>query len=525
MKNIKDRQSCPRAAAVKDAGKTLLVLLLATMAGGLFQLFGVGEANIIAVYILGVLLIAIWTPKNFYSICASLLGVLLFNFFFVAPCFTLAWEDAGYLITFTIMFIVSILTGSLTREIAEQAYKASKTAYRTQVLLDANRLLQKEQDIDKILSVAMEQLMKLLKRDVVLYAEGGEGLKEPVLFLAADLLKDTYEGYRAADWTRLQEPAEQKAASYAYWHLETSGATTGRFSESYGMYVPIKIQGMAYGVVGIPVESGHTIDTDENDLLLSIVSECALIVQNEVFREKEQEAQMRAQQEKFRADLLRSVSHDLRTPLTSISGNARILMGGAVDEASRARIYEDVYDDSKWLIHLVENLLTITKVENDTLIHKHTELLEEIVTEALKHVSRKISEHDVSVELQNDLEMVRVDSHLILQVIINIINNAVKYTQKGSKIWIRSHRAGNMVRLEIADNGPGIPREQKEKIFGMFMRLNDKAADSRRGLGLGLALCKSIITAHGGEIHVEDNDPKGAVFVIMLPAEEVAIHG
>ena len=239
------------------------------------------------------------------------------------------------------------------------------------------------------------------------------------------------------------------------------------------------------------------------------------------------DAALVAQKEQLRSNLLRSISHDLRTPLTSISGNASNLLsnGEKFDVETKKQLYSDIYDDSMWLITLVENLLSITKIEEGRLnIRLQAEMLDEIITEALQHISRKKEEHKISLQTSEDFILVKADARLIMQVIINIVDNAFKYTQKGSEITITTQKMKDKAVVRIADNGPGIPDDIKPLVFDMFYSGAKNMADSRRSLGLGLALCKSIITAHGGELELSDNMPHGAVFTFSLPIEEVNLH-
>lgn len=239
------------------------------------------------------------------------------------------------------------------------------------------------------------------------------------------------------------------------------------------------------------------------------------------------DAALVAQKEQLRANLLRSISHDLRTPLTSISGNASNLLsnGEKFDAETKKQLYSDIYDDSMWLITLVENLLSITKIEEGRLnIRLQAEILDEIITEALQHISRKKEEHKISFQTSEDFILVKADARLIIQVIINIVDNAFKYTQKGSEIVITTQKMKDKAVVRIADNGSGIPDDIKPLVFDMFYSGAKNMADSRRSLGLGLALCKSIITAHGGELELSDNMPHGAVFTFSLPIEEVNLH-
>lgn len=179
-----------------------------------------------------------------------------------------------------------------------------------------------------------------------------------------------------------------------------------------------------------------------------------------------------------------------------------------------------------WLIDLVENLLSITRIENGNIqINKEVELINEIVLEAMHHISKDSASHIIQLDLSDDFIFVKIDARLIIQVIINIVNNAIKYTPKGSIIRVTTKKIDQSLLLEISDDGEGIPDNQKEKLFEMFYTCNNLKGDSRRGLGLGLALCKSIIEAHEGSIKIVDNYPKGSVFAISLPLEEVDIHG
>lgn len=243
-------------------------------------------------------------------------------------------------------------------------------------------------------------------------------------------------------------------------------------------------------------------------------------------REKE-EAAILAKNEQLRADLLRAISHDLRTPLTSISGNASNLLsnGEYFDAETKRRLYTDIYDDSMWLINLVENLLSVTRLEEGRMnLHISAELMEDVVAEALRHINRKSLEHEITVTHSDELLLAKMDARLIVQVIINLVDNAVKYTPKGSHISITTERRDGQAVVRIADDGPGVPDDKKTHIFDMFYSGANKVADSRRSLGLGLALCRSIVAAHGGEIGVSDNIPHGAVFTFTLPAQEARLH-
>lgn len=279
-------------------------------------------------------------------------------------------------------------------------------------------------------------------------------------------------------------------------------------------------------MVGIVIGQ-QPLDAFENSILLSILGECAMSLENEKNAREKEEAAILARNEQLRANLLRAISHDLRTPLTSISGNASNLLsnGKSFDEDTKLQLYTDIYDDSMWLINLVENLLAVTRIEEGRLnIRASANLIDEVIAEALHHVNRKSVEHCITVKHEEDFILAKIDARLIVQVIINIVDNAIKYTPKGSHIQIKTRKQDEHVIVTVADDGEGIPDELKPKVFDMFYSGANKIADSRRSLGLGLSLCKSIIHAHGGTISVSDNIPHGTVFTFTLPAEEAQIH-
>ena len=316
------------------------------------------------------------------------------------------------------------------------------------------------------------------------------------------------------------------AADWVLRNSRHAGATTDTLSGAKGLYLAIRTGGKVYGIVGIAME-GVPLDPFENSVLLSILGECALALEGIRSAREKEEAAVLAKNEQLRANLLRAISHDLRTPLTSIAGSAGNLLANyeKMDEADRVRTFTDIYDDSRWLINLVENLLAITRIEGGQVrLTQSVELMDEVVSEALRHIDRHSSEHSIQSGTSDDLILAKIDAKLIVQVLINLVDNAIKYTPAGSVIEVHTEKQGQWVVVTVSDNGPGIPDGQKPRVFEMFYSGANRAADSRRSLGLGLALCKSIVTAHGGTISVSDNRPHGTVFTFTLPAGEVELH-
>ena len=503
------------AMPMRDILKSLAVLVVATLLGYAIDMLGFTEANIIAVYILGVLIISVISANPLSGVLASIVSVLVFNFFFTVPRFTFHFYDPDYLVTFTIMFMVALLTGSLATRLKENAKQSAYAAFRTKILFETNQLLQKEKDEPSVVNATAGQLIKLLKKDLVIYLTDGKELARPSIFRTAD-----------SDQSDLISDQEHAVAEWVLRNNKHAGATTDTLSGARCLYLAIRVNQQVYGVVGISMEE-TPLDSFENSVLLSILGECALALENIKNAREKEEAAIFAKNEQLRANLLRSISHDLRTPLTSISGSAGNLLANyqKMDDSTRIQTFTDIYDDSMWLINLVENLLAVTRIEGGQVhLTQSVELMDEVVAEALRHINRKSKEHTIRVSSSRELILAQIDTKLIVQVLINLVDNAIKYTPAGSVIEIHTEAKEKWVVVSVSDNGTGIPDEQKARVFEMFYSGANRVADSRRSLGLGLSLCKTIITAHGGTISVSDNQPSGAVFTFTLPAGEVELH-
>ena len=492
---------------IKDLAISFGVIIVASLIGLFFAHLGFSEANIITLYILGVLITSIITSSKTAWGFTSVASVLIFNFLFTKPRFSLMAYGDGYPITFAIMFVASLITGSLASKMHNQTKQSSQAAYRTKILFDANRLLQRASNDEEVLRITAEQLKKLLNREIVVFKRDKDGLQTLV--------------YGLEDSFQIEE-IELKTASNILVNLSSDYNN----AQSRCDYYPMKTQLRTYGVVAV-YKSEKEIDSFENSIVLSLVGECALALEN-LFNAKEKElAAVLAENEQLRANLLRAISHDLRTPLTAISGNASNLISNAAsfDEQTKLSIYNDIYHDSMWLINLVENLLSITRLEEGRMnLNFTTELVDEVVAEAIKHVHQRERGQKITVVHKDELLLAKMDTRLIIQVIINILDNAMKYTPTDSLVTVITEKQNDKAVISIADNGAGIPDELKERVFDMFYTGAKKLADSRRSIGLGLALCKSIISVHNGEIFVKDNVPSGAIFTFTLPIGEIEIN-
>lgn len=488
-----------------DLAKTAGVLCLTTAVAWLFHRLGFAPANLMALYVLAVLSNAVMVSGWVCNLLASAAGVLLFTFLFAEPRFTFVAYEQGYPVTMVAMFCTSFAVSSFAGKLKNHAKASARQGLMTRTLLETNQRLQQARTEQEVLIAAGEQVHKLFRRDVAVFDEHLQPLLEPNPLFA--------------------EAAERQAAAWVLAHNKRAGAGTDIFPRAKAAYLAIRMNEKVYGVLGIAM-AFDGLDAAEQSILLSILGECALAMDSKRNAWEREQAALLAQSEQLRANLLRSISHDLRTPLTSISGNASNLrsQGRSMDQASREQIYTDIYDDAMWLISLVENLLAVTRIEEGRMqLRLSMELMDEILQEAMAHISRNGTRYHICVHEAQELVLVQCDSRLLVQVLVNLIDNAIKYTPPGSQIDIRYRQLGDRVQVQVADNGPGIPDEKKETVFDMFATCNEKIADSRRSLGLGLYLCKAIIAAHGGELTLQDNDPTGCIFTFYLKSGEVTL--
>ena len=513
-----------RLISIRPAFPTALELLLtvgilvaATIIGWGFLRLGFANANIIMVYLLGVLLTSTFTSGYTCGVLSAFLSVILFNYFLTEPRLSLAAYGSKYPITFAVMFASALLTCTLATKLKAHAQLSARDAYRTKLLFDMNRQLQKAETPDEVYQMTATQIQKLMQRDVLVYPAQGEALLDGIVYPA--------DGSSPHSVTK--EKQEQDVIRWVWQNRKRAGATTETFAKAKRLYLAIRIGQQVYGVIGIPMEKQTQPDAFTSSILFSILGECALALESLHNAEEKEKAAVLAKNEQLRANLLRSISHDLRTPLTSISGNADTLLHSynMLDEQTRKQIFTDIYDDAQWLTGLVENLLSITKITDGSVkLHLSDQVIDDIVSEALRHIDRRSAEHHITVDCGDEPLLVRVDAGLIMQVLINLVNNAVKYTPPGSNIRITAIQQEKAAEICVSDDGPGIPDERKELVFKMFFTGSNLIADSRRSLGLGLTLCQAIIHAHHNEMTLKDNLPHGCIFSFTLPLSEVNLN-
>ena len=547
----------PTVPTLRDLVLTLGIQAAATIIGFLFFRLHYTDANIITIYLLGELLTSVSTSGYTCGLLASALSVFLFNYFLTEPRLTLVAYGKDYPVTFAVMLGASILAGTLAAKLKAHAELSARDAYRTKTLFDANQQLQKAETPADIYRTTATQIQRLVQRDILIYpamqldepadqkayAADSAPATEATAFLqpapssgssitSAGTSACRREGYLypadgGAPRSIPESAREPEVVDWVWTKRKRAGASTEKFSDARCLYLSIRTGQQVYGVVGVSCSAKAPLDAFTSSILLSILGECALALESRHNAEEREKAAVLAKNEQLRANLRRSISHDLRTPLTSISGNADALLHSyqALDDDSRTQMITDIYDDAQWLTELVENLLAVTKISDGSVkLQLSDQVVDDIVAEALRHIDRHAVEHHITSDCGELPLLVRADARLIMQLLINLVNNAIKYSPAGSHIEIRAFREAEHAVIEVSDDGPGIPDAQKSQVFEMFYTGSKRVADSRRSLGLGLSLCRSIVHAHGGELTLHDNTPHGCIFSFTLPLSEINLN-
>jgi two-component system sensor histidine kinase KdpD len=485
----------------------------------LFDSNRIGEANLIMVYLLGVLAVALRAGRG-PSALAAVLSVLCFNFFFVEPRLTFAVTDTRYLITFSVMLIVGFVVGTLTVRFRQQAEVARARERRTAALYALSRELAGARGLENLLGAAVSHLNEVFGSQVVVLLPTASGRLQP--------------WGQVTGWSRILEArqlympslSEQAVAQWVYDHSEMAGLGTNTLPSAEAIYLPLAGSQRTVGVLGVrPRQSRQLWAPEQMRLLETFVSQTAIAIERAMLAEETQHAQITAETERMRAALLSSVSHDLRTPLATITGaNSSLVHSYAsLDDATRIELAQTALHEAERLNHLVGNLLDMTRLEAGAIqVQKEWQPLEEVVGAALARLestpddAAALSAHPLTVELPADLPLVPLDGVLIEQVLINLLDNALKHTPPGTPIIVRAWSNPGEMIVEIADRGPGLPPGTERQVFDKFYQ-GRPAASGRGGVGLGLAICRGMVEAHGGRIWAGAADGGGALFRFTLP--------
>lgn len=502
----------PHFNLVKDKGFPILLLIgligMTSALGYWFRNMGFPETNIVIVYILSVLLTARLTQGYLYGILASIIATFAFNYFFTAPYYTLSVDDASYIITFIIMTITAIVTSALTSRVKESAREAERRERETRALYSLTKYLSEATDLHEIASVATRVISEAMGCRVACLCMDEKGMPERTFIQQASkekqILRNVQDPKRVKQYMEALNEDYYEGLEFCDW--------------------PIRGSEGLLGLMRLPKECARNISESQDHLFCAMLESTALAMdrfRQTTQRMKSNEAMV---QERYRGNLLRAISHDLRTPLSGIMGTSEMLMDMIGSEDPKYNLAHGIYQDAQWLRALVENILNLTRLQEGRLmVNKQVEVVEEIIGSAVNHMSRRHPEYNITVDMPEALLLILMDAKLIEQVLINLLDNATKHSKPENEIKVKvtEEKEHNQVRFSVIDNGEGIASADLPRIFQMFYTSDSRRVDVKHGIGLGLTICESIVKAHGGIIEASNRkDVNGAIFSFTLPSKE-----
>jgi two-component system sensor histidine kinase KdpD len=458
--------------------------------------------DLVMVYLLGIVIIANRT-STWPSLFATFLSIAAFDFFFVPPQYTFAVNDVRHFITFFVMFVVSFVISRLTLRVRQQAEAARMRERRTAALYNLSRDLVRERGARRLSEIAMKHFGEVFDSKVVILIPDEQNRLASAVTGASAFIPDQQE---------------MSVAQWVYEHRQPAGLGSDTLPGAKALYVPLIASAGATGVVGIlPKTPISAFEPEQFHYLEVFANQTAIALERSFLGESAQRALLKAETESLRNTLLSSISHDLRTPLSAITGAASTLLQSdvTIDQRNRQELLQTIQEEAEHLNRLMKNVLDMTRLESGAItVNKEWQPLEEIVGAVLNRLGERLNDHPIKVNLQGNLPLIPFDSLLLEQVFMNLFDNAIKYSPKGTTLELSASESFYTVTVELADRGPGIPPGEEERIFEKFVR--GRAAGG--GVGLGLAICRTIINAHGGKIWAENREGGGAVFRFTLSA-------
>ncbi len=445
------------------------------------------------------------------ALLASFASVVAYNFFFLPPLYTLSITDPENVVTLFFFAMTAVITSNLMARVRAQAITARQRARTTDELYQFSRKLAVTANLDDLLWAAVHQIALMLKVHVVILLPDNGSLMVRAGYPPEDRLDD----------------ADLGAAIWCWERNRPAGRGSDTLPGARRLFLPMQTGRGALGVIGIDREqSGQLLTPDQQRLLTALADQTALAIERVNLVEDIERARITAETDRLRAALLTSLSHDLRTPLASILGSATSLSssGQVLDELTKRELLHTIRDEAERLNRFIGNLLDMSRLESGPLSLRTQRVdIVDIVGSVLRRATRVLAEHKTDIRLQPDLPMLDLDEVLFEQILFNLLDNAAKYAPAGSTITISAVRDRNAVRLQIIDEGPGIPAPDIPHVFEKFYRAG--GGDRRRaGTGLGLAICKGFVEAMAGTIEVANRtDRTGAIFTVKLPVPSNAL--
>jgi len=481
-----------------------LVLVATTSLVGIFVHRYFSPINLAMLYLLDVVVVAVYLGRG-PAILTSIVGVLVFDFFFVPPSLTLVVADAEYLITFLALFVVGLVVSSLVAQVRGQAEAARRREAETAALYALSRDLAVAEEFEAIAEAIIAHVGQTFDRRVTILLPTGE---------TTNALSASPQDRK---WT--MDEREMEAAVQVF----RSGAPAGRGTcvqpEAQARYLPLRTARGIVGVLGVrPEQSGSHLAPGERQLLEAFASQSALAIERAQLAQAAHQVELLQATERLQTALLNSISHDLRTPLVTITGTLSVLEDDEplLDTSTRHAMVQVALEEAERLNRLVENLLDMSRIEAGALyVTRQPCDVEDIVGSALERFGQRLEDRSVSIAVPDGLPLIPLDFVLIVQVLVNVIDNALKYSPAGAPIEIDVGEVDAEVQIRVADRGVGIPPENLAHIFDKFYRV--QRPDNVTGTGLGLSIARGVVEAHGGRIWAENRPGGGITMVVTLP--------
>jgi two-component system, OmpR family, sensor histidine kinase KdpD len=485
--------------------KYLFGLALVAAATGVCALVApyISPTNLVVIYLLSTVVAAIFLGRG-PAILTSILSVVFFDFFFVPPNLTLAVSDTEYILTFLGLLSVSLVISYLTAQVREQADAAQRREAQTAALYELGRDLTAAIGLEAVAKTVIDHIVKSYSREVAVFLKINSELK---LYKSSLGLSVTENELGVAKWV--------------FENGQSAGRGTNTLPDASMYYIPLKTMRGVIGVLGIkPIEENSYLRPDQRRVLDAFINQVALAIEGAQLVEQARQTELLEATEKLQTALLNSISHDLRTPLVSITGALSSLeeASPALDEEVKHSLIETAREEAERLNRLVGNLLDITRLEAGAMkLHREACDVQELIGSALEQIGSRLKNREVTVKIPPSLPLVNLDFVLFCRVLVNIIDNALKYSAPEKPIEIQTKINNLNLEITIADKGEGIPQDDFDRIFDKFYRV--QRPDNVSGTGLGLSICKGIIEAHGGYIKVANRPEGGAIFTVSVPVE------
>ncbi len=464
--------------------KIIFICSISTLLSVFMNYVGISKENTLMIFLVGVLMVASVTRGYIYGAVASILSVILFNYFFTHPLHSLVISYEKDIMLMVFFLIASLITSTMTSKFQYQAEQARKNEQTSQFLYKITKGFLNVTGKENIVNTGIAYINDYIG-------------KECFVKLNSD--------------------------NKIYSSIGVLNSVTSSNEDYYE--IPIKGVANELGIMKI-ADITYPLKEEYNMIIKAIVYQMALVLDREFIYDEREKIKIAMESERLKSTLLRSVSHDLRTPLTGIKCASDLLLENydKMDNTLLKNIANDISEESTWLIKTIQNILDMTRISEGHLsVNKDYEAVDDLINQTLSHIPQIKSSKRLHVEFPDEIILVLVDGRLIVQVLVNLLDNAFKHSGENSQIYLKAFKHDNKLIFEISDNGKGIDESIKNIIFDEFVTHNKNVADASRGVGLGLSICKAIVVAHNGEITAENIEPVGALFKVMLPLEEIRI--